>query len=86
MLHNVCVDRWLRLNPVRYKKEGQMWPDEAGDWGDDDLSPDDDEIIARLHNTHVEERSVESSIRKLLMEDIYESGLRAGQDTDFHPM
>ena len=63
-----------------------MWPDEAGDWGDDDLSPDDDEIIARLHNTYVEERSVESSIRKLLMEDIYESGLRAGQDTDFHPM
>lgn len=60
-----------------------MWPDEAGDWGDDDLSPDDDEIIARLHNTYVEERSVESSIRKLLMEDIYESGLRAGQDTDF---
>ena len=24
MIYNVCVDRWLRKNPVRYKKEGQM--------------------------------------------------------------
>ena len=86
MLHNVCVDRWLRKNPVRYKKEGQMWPEEAGEWGEDDLCPDDEEIISRLHNNYTEERSVESSLRSLLMENIYDSGLRAGQDTDFHPM
>ena len=78
MLHNICVDRWLRLNPVRYKKDGQMWPDEAGEWGGDDLSPDDEEILARLHNNYVEERSVENSLRNLLMENIYDSGLRAG--------
>lgn len=80
------LDRWLRLNPVRYKKDGQLWPDEAGEWGEDDLSPDDEEIITRLHNNYVEERSVENSLRNLLMENIYDSGLRAGQDTEFHPM
>ena len=37
MLHNICVDRWLLRNPVRFRKEGQMWPDEAGLWGEDDI-------------------------------------------------
>jgi hypothetical protein len=63
-----------------------MWPDEAGEWGEDDLSPDDEEILARLHNNYVAERNVENSLRNLLMENIYDSGLRAGQDTGFHPM
>ena len=86
MLHNICVDRWLIKNPVRLKKEGRMWPDEPGSWGEEDTCPDDEEIIERLHNNYSDEkaRSSDNSIRNLLKEHIFESGLRAGQDTSFH--
>lgn len=88
MLHNICVNRWLRKNPIRFRREGQVWPDEDGRWGDDDLCPDDDAIIQRLHNNYEQERarSGDNSIRNTLLANIYKSGLRAGEDTSFHPM
>lgn len=88
MLHNICVDSWLRKNPVRVMKEGQMWPDEAGSWGEEDSCPEDDEIIERLHNNYAEEKvkSADHSIRNLLKQHIYDSGFRAAQDTSFHPI
>jgi hypothetical protein len=53
MLHNICVDRWVINNPSRFGRGLQHWPEAAPQWGTDDLSPADDEIIERLHNNYV---------------------------------
>lgn len=86
MLHNICVDRWVLNNPVKFGKGLQLWPDAPNPWGTDDLSPADDEIIERLHNNSAEAkvRCAESPLRALLMEEIYDAGLRTGTDTDFN--
>jgi DDE superfamily endonuclease len=88
MLHNICVDRWVINNPSRFGRGLQHWPEAPPQWGTDDLSPADDEIIERLHNNYVtaKARSSDCSARDQLMEEIYELGLSAVRDTEFNPV
>jgi hypothetical protein len=88
MLHNICVDRWIINNPSRFGRGLQHWPEAPSQWGTDDLSPADDEIIERLHNNYVtaRARSADSFARDQLMEEIYELGLGAVRDTEFNPV
>jgi hypothetical protein len=88
MVHNICVDRWIINNPSRFGRGLQHWPEAPSQWGTDDLSPADDEIIERLHNNYVtaRARSADSFARDQLMEEIYELGLGAVRDTEFNPV
>ena len=88
MLHNVCVDRWLLNNPRCYINNVRQWPDVPGQESVDDLMPEDDAIIARLHNNYVISRLVlaEKSVRMQLLEEIFNAGVVATSDTEFNQL
>lgn len=50
--------------------------------------PGDEAIIERLHNNYltVRAQSAENSIRMQLVEDIFNAGIVASSDTEFHQL
>lgn len=86
MLHNICVDRWLLNNPRCYINNIRQWPDVPGQESVDDPMPEDEAIIARLHNNYIISRlvSADRSSRLQLVEDISNAGIVATSDTEFH--
>ena len=89
MLHNICVDRWKVNNPIKYGDKGQRWPDDVPEsMTGDDIFPDENEIIRRLHNNYAihRRRNADQGLRQCITEDIYDAGLRANCDTEHLPI
>ena len=90
ILHNICVDRSVKNNPVlQYDNKGNRhWAESAEHDCVFDADPQDAEIMERLHNVYSESRraSSDNSVKKKLMSDIYDAGIRMRNDTEFHPM
>ena len=86
MLHNICVDRWLLNNPRNFHKNRRVWPDVPDQMHVDDPMPEDEAIINRMHNSYIHARAVSqnNSIRHKLLQDIYDAGIVATSDTEFH--
>ena len=88
MLHNICIDRWVIENPVvKFSANGErVWPNPEEHDNVHDASPEDDEIIERLHNNYVDAKrvSTDNSIKRKLTQDIYDAGIRTRIDTEFH--
>ena len=86
MLHNICVDRWLLNNPRNFHKNRRVWPDVPDQMHVDDPMPEDEAIINRMHNSYIHARAVSqnNSIRNKLLQDIYDAGIVATSDTEFH--
>ena len=89
MLHNICVDRWKIINPIKYDDRGQRWPDDVPDSiTGDSIFPEEKEIVKRLHDHYIVERkrNVNQGLRSCITEDIYDAGLRANRDTEHLPI
>jgi DDE superfamily endonuclease len=88
MLHNICVDRWLLSKPRSYVNKVRQWPDVPGQEFVEDPMPEDESIIERLHNNYTCSRalSVDNSLRMQLLEDIFNAGIVATSDTEFHQL
>lgn len=88
MLHNICIDRWLPNNPRCYINNIRQWLDVPGQESVDDPMPEDEAIIARLHNNCIISRlvSADRSLRMPSVEDISNGGIVATSDTEFHPL
>lgn len=88
MLHNICVDRWLLSKPRFYVNQVRQWPDVPEQELVEDSMPGDEAIIERLHNNYLTFRaqSAENSIRMQLVEDIFNAGIVASSDTEFHQL
>lgn len=88
MLHNVCVDRWLLSKPRCYVNKIRQWPDVPEQESVEDPMPGDDSIIERLHNTYIHARALtaDNSLRMQLLEDIFNAGIVASSDTEFHQL
>lgn len=88
ILHNVCVDRWILNNPRNHYKNRRLWPDVPDQIHVDDPMPGDEAIIGRLHNNYINARlsSSDNSVRMQLLEDIYDAGIVASSDTEFHQL
>ena len=88
MLHNICIDRWVIENPVvKFSANGErVWPNPEEHDNVHDASPEDDEIIERLHNNYVDAKrvSTDNSIKRKLTQDIYDAGIRTRIYTEFH--
>lgn len=88
MLHNICVDRWKKNNPMRaYGSNGErQWPEPEKHDEVEYADPTDSEIMERLHNEYTDARrvSTDNTIKKKLMNDIYDAGIRMRNDTEFH--
>ena len=86
MLHNVCADRWLLNNPRKFHRNRRVWPDVPDQMHVDDPMPEDEAIINRMHNSYIHARAVSqnNSIRNKLLQDIYDAGIVATSDTEFH--
>ena len=66
MLHNVCVDRWLKKHPRIHLTNGEVdYPDVLEHYELDDMSPSDKEVIDRLHNNYssYRQRSADNSVK-----------------------
>ena len=90
ILHNICVDRWVKYNPLlQYDNKGNRhWPELAEHDCAFDADPQDVEIMERLRNRYSETRRVSSDncVKKQLMKDINDAGIRMRNDTEIHPM
>ena len=88
MLHNICVDRWLLSKPRCYVNRVRQWPDVPEQEAVEDPMPGDDAIVERLHNNYIHSRalSADNSLRMQLVEDIYNAGIVASSDTEFHQL
>ena len=88
MLHNVCADRWLLNNPRKFHKNRRVWPDVPDQMHIDDPMPEDEAIMNRMHNNYIHARAIshDNSIRNHLLQDIYDAGIVATSDTEFHQL
>ena len=84
MLHNICVDRWLLSKPRSYVNKVHQWPDVPGQ----DPMPEDESIIERLHNNYTCLKALyaDNLLRMQLLEDIFNAGIVATSDTEFHQL
>jgi hypothetical protein len=64
----------FKITSLLFSSPGLLDSEAPPQWGNDDLSPADDEIIERLHKNYVtaNARSSDCSARDQLMEEIYE--------------
>ena len=89
MLHNICVDRWLKKHPRIHFTSGELdYPDVLEHYDLDDMSPSDKEVIDRLHNSYVpyRQRAADNSVKDKLSDDIFDAGIRMRNDTEYHPI
>jgi DDE superfamily endonuclease len=88
MLHNICVDRWLKKHPLIHLVNGEAaYPDVLDHVELDDMTPTDKEVINRLHNNYsrFRQRAHDNSIKNLLADEIFDTGIRMRNDTEYHP-
>ena len=80
----------MKNNPVlQYDNKGDRHgPESAEHDCVFDADPQDVEIMERLHNVYPESRraSSDNSVKKKLMDDICDAGIRMRNDTEFHAM